>query len=139
MTDKKDNDNKKKSSEPLPDPFCDWNGACGRKAFAEVYPLDSKATYMEGCPVFKEKGWSYLCFRHFVYATIRGDSLVWCEVSLENTTRSQRVIVEALGIIVKFYGGIRKIKYFFELANKLNNVDTTNKISGRIDKMVIKK
>lgn len=130
---------KKDEDESLPEPICDWNGNCGRKAFAEVYPIDSKASMLGDFPVFKHEGWSFLCFRHFVYATLRGDPLVWCEVNAEDSTRFTRFVIKVLGIIVRFYAGIRKVRYYAELIDKLDNADIDNTIAKRVNEMVIKK
>lgn len=38
-------------------PCCDFEGKCTNKAYAEVYPFLLRKT--------KNKGWSYLCKRHY--------------------------------------------------------------------------
>lgn len=35
-------------------PCCDWKGTCTNKAYAEVFPIKEK-----------NKGWSYLCRKHY--------------------------------------------------------------------------
>ena len=131
MTAKKDKD--KKKEKPLPDTYCDWNGSCGKKAFAEVYPLDVKATLEVDYPVFSGEGWSYLCFKHFVYATLRGDSMVWSEVNIDTTTRFQNIIIKILGGIVNIYTNIRKIKYYISLINKINKMRIYSDIVSKIN------
>ena len=122
---------KEKKEEPLPDPFCDWNGTCGKKAFAEVYPFDIESTLQTGELTFNEHGWSYLCFWHFVIATLRGDSLAWCEVDETNTTRFQNVVINILDILVKFYALISRsrnfIKTFREINKSYDDVNKNNK------------
>ena len=39
-------------------PVCDFEGKCTNKAHREVYPSLMKVKY-------KDKGWSYLCRKHF--------------------------------------------------------------------------
>ena len=143
MAAKKDKDKKKEDEkvddESLPESICDWRGSCGRKAFAEVYPIDSKASMLGDFPVFKHEGWSFLCFKHFVYATLIGNSFVWCEINVEDSTRFTRFVIKVLGYIVKFYGGIRKVRYYAELIDKLDNADIDNNIAKRLSEMVIMK
>lgn len=111
---------KKASKEKSLPTTCDWNGTCKREAFAEIYPIDSNATLAKGYPVFKQGGWSYLCFRHFIYASLRGDSFAWCEINIDNTTRFQNVVISVLDKIVKFYGLVRKLLHFVRVLKSIN-------------------
>ena len=124
---------KEKKDEPVPDPICDWHRICGKKAFAEVYPVDIISTIQTGELTFNEHGWSYLCFWHFVIATLRGDSLVWCEVDKTNATRFQDVVVNILDRVVKFYTLVRIllnfIKTFREVNKSYDDVANSNMIS----------
>ncbi|MEK6927058.1 MAG: hypothetical protein AABX11_01360 [Nanoarchaeota archaeon] len=56
-------------------PLCDYHGECRNLAYCEVYPslTDKK---------LKDKGWSYLCRRHFNQERKRyKNKLVYCSIN----------------------------------------------------------
>lgn len=55
-------------------PLCDYHGTCRNKAYKEVYPFSLRGKY-------KNKGWSYLCKKHFKQEQKRfKGKLMYCSV-----------------------------------------------------------
>ena len=75
---------------------CDWSDKdgfkCARRPYAEIFPIEEEGKEEEdfcGIKGWKYKppkfkgGWSYLCFRHFIRAKLRGDHFAWCKVDTD--------------------------------------------------------
>jgi len=65
--------------------ICDFEGKCKNKAFREVYPMLFKGKY-------KNRGWSYLCKKHFYEEQKRfnkmGKELPWSGFKEIDSVRS---------------------------------------------------
>ncbi|MBT3583144.1 hypothetical protein HN924_00915 [Candidatus Woesearchaeota archaeon] len=64
-------------------PVCDYHGTCTNKSYVEVYPI-SKGD--------EDKGWSYLCRKHFEQEHKRlKEKLPYCSVSEEEIEELEKL------------------------------------------------